>query len=131
MSNRGGLTDTTHLRELLAKERPGEWIRDRYDVCGPDGYMSLAACVHPNIAEITVALHNAAPALLDELDELRKELNDETAIRELVKSLPALRKDNERLLSILRQFVFHYQKGGNPETDNAHTRAVEALKEQP
>jgi hypothetical protein len=89
------MTDTEELRAILAKATPGEWKEGNGDfyVDGPDGDDLVIGCVgqagnfrsaaysvargnhHPvreNNAAI-VALHNGAPAMLDEIDALRAE----------------------------------------------------------
>jgi hypothetical protein len=74
------MTDTEELRAILAKATPGEWLYDPNDpymgeyegwiFSGPIGIVEAQNSVN---AAAIVALHNAAPAMLDEIDALRAE----------------------------------------------------------
>lgn len=90
-------TDTDKLREILTKATPGEWRATPFSsVVGcpitsqpdPKKNTVILAGVHGAFrddyraeveanASAIVALHNAAPTLLDELDRLRAELSEE------------------------------------------------------
>jgi hypothetical protein len=84
--------DTKALRELLAKATPGPWRHDAGDTAvfatAPSKTGSrllqtlVAGNAAPNDAALIVALHNAAPALLDEIDRLREVERAARVIRE-------------------------------------------------
>lgn len=80
--------DTTRLRELLAKATPGEWDIAEVDWAGLEfSIHAPTGCIAGGLVEygafsveqarinaaLIVALRNAAPALLDELEALRHE----------------------------------------------------------
>jgi hypothetical protein len=110
--------DTKRLRELLAKATPGPWRAERIGeeeslVHAPESAEQLAkrrdvghACVfcdshHAANAELIAAAVNALPALLDEIDRLRRVAE---AARE---QAPALNSDLTRALRDL-------DEGGTP-----------------
>lgn len=79
-------TDTQRLRELLAEATPGPWSTyDAYHIgsnnirlfhtsyyIGSIGNSDATKVQNEMDAELIAALRNAAPALLDELDDLRQ-----------------------------------------------------------
>ena len=87
----------THLRELLAKATPGEWLTrgPKMQDGAPDFAIYVTMNERPQIlaeafgrsdkdvyfpsvdnAVLIAALHNAAPALLDELEALREQYHE-------------------------------------------------------
>ena len=75
--------DTHDLRSLLERMTPGEWSHRGWgDGRTDDGWTNifenetdtlLVECIPVEYAELIVALRNAAPALLDEIERLRVE----------------------------------------------------------
>lgn len=93
-ADRGGswIDPTPYLREPL---RNGSWHVALASTAGEDGWTGLL----PEDAELIVALRNAAPALLDRIEELTaalRECFEESESRGLL--LPALRNRTRALL---------------------------------
>lgn len=134
------MTDIAKLRELLAKATPGPWDAmntfaeqgvEIWD--GGPGDMPIARLAyrypkvpgrdaHPDAALI-VALHNAAPALLDEVEALRLHRESANAqCRELAKEADALRAEREQRAAEVARLT------GELEAANQHVKVLrEAL----
>lgn len=74
------MTDIATLRKLLAEATPGPWDEDTclIQACAFSGGHAHAEFIEPTDATLIVALRNAAPALLDELERLRAEAAEAT-----------------------------------------------------
>lgn len=117
--------DIARLRELLAKATPGPWGVERTDKdnwIGPmrrsgDGKVAEIVCdtdrngLYPEYlqrndanADLIAALRNAAPALLDELERLRKDSAELNAIAKAMGNRPVFdgfKTSPERLAALM------------------------------
>lgn len=89
------MTDTTKLRELLAKATPGPWrtlsAPGRHLVHTPRLHGHSAACGEREDADLIAAMHAALPALLDAADEVVR-------LRAEVLGAAHVERENKRLL---------------------------------
>lgn len=126
--------DIARLRELLAKATPGPWIKDR--VITPslvywtvesetaDGQISEVECIHEPDATLIAALRNEAPALLDEVTELRARVSSEVSIADALAD--QLHEDKPALAALVAERD-RARKDADSNAANG-MKAIEALE---
>lgn len=129
----------THLRELLAKATPGKWRMSLPPMDKPWSIQPVSGAAMSDEqkvldAHLFIAAVNAAPALLDELEALRKankNLKDgrsalEHDLRAALAGESSLRLANERLREALKRIEEDVY-----EDFALRVKARAALKDQP